>query len=70
LRRVAVTRDTRTSSGWRVTAETPMFAGRLGRVRAVASDREGRLYFTTSNRDGRGSPSRYDDKVLRLARRR
>lgn len=36
-----------------------------GRLRAVAAD-ENRIYISTSNRDGRGSPSAEDDKILRL----
>jgi len=68
LRRIAVSRDATAPSGWRAVSQTPMFAGRYGRIRAVASGPDGRIYFTTSNRDGRGSPGRSDDMVLRLRR--
>jgi glucose/arabinose dehydrogenase len=37
-----------------------------GRIRAVKMGRDGYLYFTTSNRDGRARPNEGDDKVLRL----
>jgi len=38
----------------------------FGRLRAVAVSPDGYLYFTTSNRDGRGSPQAGDDKLMRL----
>lgn len=44
---------------------TRLFAGDYGRLRAVTSHDTG-LYFSTSNRDGRGSPVDDDDKILRL----
>ena len=39
---------------------------RLGRIRDVVAAPDGRLYFLTSNRDGRGSPRPGDDKIYRL----
>ncbi|MDP3882227.1 MAG: PQQ-dependent sugar dehydrogenase [Nanoarchaeota archaeon] len=38
----------------------------IGRIRSVAVH-EGYLYFSTSNRDGRGSPREEDDKVYRIS---
>ncbi len=49
-----------------VASRQTLFQGRFGRLRAVVMGPDGYLYFTTSNRDGRGSPRRGDDKLLRL----
>ena len=37
-----------------------------GRIRDVADGPDGYLYFSTSNRDGRGKPAEDDDRILRL----
>lgn len=37
-----------------------------GRIRNIAEGPDGYIYFTTSNRDGRGSPRSGDDKIYRL----
>ena len=34
-----------------------------GRIRAVVEDKAGNIYFTTSNRDGRGNAKQGDDKI-------
>ena len=39
---------------------------RLGRIRDVVAAPDDRLYFLTSNRDGRGSPRPGDDNIYRL----
>lgn len=43
-----------------------IFTERPGRVRDVAEGPDGFVYFSTSNRDGRGSPAEDDDRILRL----
>ena len=37
-----------------------------GRLREVIEDKDGSIYMTTSNRDGRGKPDRADDKIIKL----
>lgn len=38
-----------------------------GRIREVMQGPDGTIYFTTSNRDGRGKPKTGDDKIYRIA---
>lgn len=69
LRRVALERAPSSRNGWSVVAEESLFEGELGRILAVAMGPDGRLYFTTSNRDGRGRAAPEDDRVLRIIRK-
>ena len=39
---------------------------KYGRIRDVAEGPDGFIYFSTSNRDGRGKPTSDDDRILRL----
>lgn len=39
---------------------------RDGRLREVIQGKDGSIYLTTSNRDGRGNPDIADDKIIRL----
>ena len=50
--------------GRRATAPTDFFVGRYGRMRTVAVAPGGRLWVTTSKRDGRGFPAAADDRIL------
>jgi glucose/arabinose dehydrogenase len=52
--------------GRRVVTQENLLEGKYGRIRDVAEGPEGAIYFSTSNRDGRGSPARDDDRIIRL----
>lgn len=66
IQRVLLERDAASPTGWRAAREYALFDGELGRIRGVATGPDGRLYLTTSNRDGRGSPAPEDDRLLRV----
>ena len=66
LRRVVVARDSASPAAWRAVSDESMFVKKFGRLRAVAIGPDGLLYFTTSNRDGRGVPRPGDDLLLRI----
>ncbi|MCW5765296.1 MAG: PQQ-dependent sugar dehydrogenase [Phycisphaeraceae bacterium] len=38
----------------------------FGRIRAVATGPDGAIYFSTSNKDGRGRPAPNDDRICRI----
>jgi glucose/arabinose dehydrogenase len=50
----------------RVTDVTSLLQHAYGRLRDVVVGPDGALYVATSNRDGRGSPARDDDRILRV----
>ncbi|HKY03957.1 MAG TPA: PQQ-dependent sugar dehydrogenase, partial [Blastocatellia bacterium] len=52
--------------GRTVVSQERLFEGQYGRIRDVAEGPDGAIYFSTSNRDGRGSLARTDDRILRL----
>lgn len=66
LLRIVVEREPGSPAQWRAVAEERLFRGELGRIRAVAMGPDGHLYFTTSNRDGRGDVRPGDDHLLRI----
>jgi glucose/arabinose dehydrogenase len=49
-----------------VLGQENLLEGKVGRIREVAQGPEGFIYFSTSNRDGRGRPSLDDDRIMRL----
>ncbi len=52
-----------------VASRTTVEGVSIGRIRDVVQAPDGSMYITSSNRDGRGSPSASDDQVYRLAPR-
>lgn len=54
-----------TLDGRRVLSQEDLIT-KYGRIRDVAEGPDGFLYFSTSNRDGRGTPTTDDDRILRL----
>ncbi|HEY8188840.1 MAG TPA: PQQ-dependent sugar dehydrogenase [Pyrinomonadaceae bacterium] len=53
--------------GRRVISQENLLQGKYGRIRDIAEGPDGLLYFSTSNRDGRGTPAADDDRIIRLA---
>ena len=53
-------------NGRQVTSQENLLEGQFGRIRDVVEGPDGAIYFSTSNRDGRGSPAANDDRILRL----
>jgi len=52
--------------GRRVVSQENLLEKQYGRIRDVAEGPDGYIYFSTSNRDGRGSPAADDDRIIRL----
>ncbi|HZB35274.1 MAG TPA: PQQ-dependent sugar dehydrogenase [Gaiellaceae bacterium] len=53
-------------AGARVLGAQRLYEDRFGRIRNFIEGPDGALYLLTSNRDGRGDPSRADDRIIRL----
>lgn len=52
--------------GRRVVSEENLLEKKYGRIRDIAEGPDGYIYFSTSNRDGRGQPASDDDRIMRL----
>lgn len=52
--------------GRKVVRQENLLEKNLGRIRELAEGPDGLIYFSTSNRDGRGSPTADDDRIMRL----
>ncbi|HYV25221.1 MAG TPA: PQQ-dependent sugar dehydrogenase [Pyrinomonadaceae bacterium] len=54
------------TNGRQVMSQENLLENKYGRIRDIAEGPDGYIYFSTSNRDGRGSPAKDDDRILRL----
>ncbi len=54
------------TNGRTVVSQENLLEGKYGRIRDIAEGPDGFIYFSTSNRDGRGRPAPDDDRILRL----
>lgn len=52
--------------GRKVLGQQNLLNRSLGRIREVAEGPDGAIYVSTSNRDGRGSPAKDDDRIVRI----
>ena len=66
LRGEALIRLVLSPDGSRAVDEEFLFEGEFGRLRDVLVGPHGQVYLATSNRDGRGTPARDDDRILRV----
>jgi glucose/arabinose dehydrogenase len=66
LVRLSVDRGVPPSDSLSVQCMTNLYVRRFGRLRAVQQGPDGDIWFTTSNRDQRGTPGETDDRLLRF----
>ncbi|HXG85794.1 MAG TPA: PQQ-dependent sugar dehydrogenase, partial [Pyrinomonadaceae bacterium] len=52
----------------RIAAQEKLFLKTYGRIREISEAPDGSIYFSTSNRDGRGDAVSTDDRILRIVR--
>lgn len=52
--------------GRKVVKQENLLSGTFGRIREIGEGPDGYIYFSTSNRDGRGSPAAEDDRIIRI----
>lgn len=53
-------------SGTKATNVEVLFENSYGRLREVVVGKDGAIYLSTSNRDGRGNPAINDDRIIRV----
>jgi glucose/arabinose dehydrogenase len=53
-------------NGRNVVSQEDMLSRTFGRIREMAEGPDGYIYFSTSNRDGRGAPAVDDDRIMRI----
>jgi len=66
LRGMKIVRVALSGSGREVIGQNDLLEGKVGRIREIAVGPDGLIYFSTSNRDGRGRPAVGDDKIMRF----
>lgn len=54
------------TNGRQVVSQENLLEKKYGRIRDIAEGPDGYIYFSTSNRDGRGEPASDDDRIMRL----
>ena len=52
--------------GRKIVSQDKLLEKEYGRIREVAEAHDGSIYFSTSNHDGRGNPTKEDDRILRI----
>jgi glucose/arabinose dehydrogenase len=52
--------------GNRVTHDRILYQGKYGRLREVVEGPDGAIYLLTNNTDGRGTPRKGDDRIIRI----
>lgn len=52
--------------GRKVVRQEDLLSGTFGRIREIGVGPDSYIYFSTSNRDGRGSPAADDDRIMRI----
>jgi glucose/arabinose dehydrogenase len=57
------------AAGDQVASQSDLWTGTYGRLRAICVSPQGKVYLTTSNRDGRANPGATDDRLLVLENR-
>ncbi len=53
--------------GRKILSQDKLLEKQYGRIREISEAPDGSIYFSTSNRDGRGNAAANDDRILRLA---
>lgn len=52
--------------GRKVVSQENLLEKKFGRIREIGQGPDGFLYFSTSNRDNRGTPDKSDDRIMRI----
>ncbi len=52
--------------GRKIVSRDNLLEKQYGRIREIAEAPDGSIWFSTSNRDGRGDPAKTDDRILRI----